>query len=130
MTARNQDLVNAFEARSLDPATFHHDDHIYVGYELLLKYAFMKATLLYAGAISEMATKAGAPKKFNLTITIAFMSLIAERMAACDHEGYEDFMSLNLDLMAKDLLEKQYTPTRLYSDLARSVFLMPDIIPA
>ncbi|MBL4756639.1 MAG: hypothetical protein JKY32_03045 [Rhizobiales bacterium] len=77
-----------------------------------------------------MATKAGAPKKFNLTITIAFMSLIAERMAACDHEGYEDFMSLNLDLMAKDLLEKQYTPTRLYSDLARSVFLMPDIIPA
>lgn len=126
MTKANETLVRAFEAHALDPSAFHHEDHVYVAYALLRKSRFLDAATNYARCIDAMAIKAGAPDKFNITITFAFMSLIAERMARTDHTDYEDFIFRNPDLLSKDVLETWYTPARLYSDSARSAFLMPD----
>ena len=66
------------------------------------------------------------PRKFNATITLAFMSLIAERMATTQYVDYDDFITSNPDLLSKDVLEQWYSPERLSSILARSIFLMPD----
>ena len=56
----------------------------------------------------------------------AFMSLIAERMATTDHTGYDDFTAQNQDLLSKDVLKQWYSLERRRSDVARTVFLMPD----
>ena len=126
MTTDYAELTRSFEARDLDASAFRHVDHVGVAYEMLRNYDFLDATIKYAGSIHEIATKAGVPRKFNATITLAFLSLIAERMNTTQHVGYDDFISRNPDLLSKDVLAHWYSPERLQSDLARQVFLMPD----
>ncbi|MEL6575547.1 MAG: hypothetical protein AAFQ81_06605 [Pseudomonadota bacterium] len=131
MTAQHlrdlQDLVARFEAHEIDPGAFHHAEHVYVAHALLAKHDFIDATALYAKGIRAIAAKAGALEKFSLTITYAFMSVIAERMADGDREDAEAFAAANPDIMSKHLLSAWYAPERLHSRLARQVFLLPDL---
>jgi len=119
------DLTRRFEARTVDAAAFRHAEHVRVAYDLLANYAFLDATTLYATGIRRLAEMAGAPQKFNMTITCAFLSLIAERMARDDGGSCEEFLARNPDLLSKDLLAHWYAPDRLHSEIARTVFLMP-----
>ena len=126
MTTDYLELTRSFEARDIDASAFRHVDHVGVAYEMLRKHDFIHATAEYAESICAIATAAGVPRKFNATITLAFMSLIAERMATTQHVDYDDFITSNPDLLSKDVLEQWYSPERLSSNLARSIFLMPD----
>jgi len=119
-------LTRSFETGELDPAAFKHTDHVAVAFEMLGSYEFLEACSRYASNIRALAGRAGAPKKFNATITLAFLSLIAERMASEEYKNYEEFISQNQDLRSKNVLEQWYSPERLNCDTARAVFLMPD----
>ncbi len=92
---------------------------------MLGKYDFVDAVARYAHNIKTIAARAGAPGKFNTTITVAFLSLIAERMGSGKYADYGDFISQNQDLESKGLLRRWYPSERLQSDLARKVFLLP-----
>ena len=127
MTTDTKALARAFEDRSLDPAAFRHRDHVAVACQLLRQHDFLEASARYGAHLQAIASKAGVPQKFNTTVTLAFLSLIAERMATCQHEDFDDFAARNPDLLSKDLLLSWYPPERLSSDLARKVFLMPDV---
>ena len=119
-------LLRAFEAGTLDPRAFSHRDHLCAAYEMLKRYDFVEATARYGRRLQDLATRAGVPKKYNVTLTLAFMSLIAERMGTREHADCDDFLTRNPDLLSKELLESWYSPERMGSDLARDVFLMPD----
>jgi hypothetical protein len=119
-------LTDAFEAHEIDAASFHHGEHVAVAYQMLQKYKFSEAAYRYGENINTLAIKAGAPEKFNSTITYAFMSLVMEQMETTEHKGYEDFLSQNRDLLSKNLLSRWYSSNRLGSDLARKMFLLPD----
>lgn len=119
------DLTRAFEAHEINNNTFRHDQHVLVAYELLTKYDYIDATAIYAKGIRTLATNAGAPHKFNATITFAFMSLIAERMELSQSAGFEEFKAQNPDLLSKRILDKWYPAHRLDTDAARKMFLMP-----
>lgn len=123
------ELADAFEAGDIEPGAFKHLDHIGVAYEMLRREDFVRAAARYASGIHQLATSAGVPEKYNVTITMAFLSLIAERMRTTPHDGYADFIAQNQDLLEKDVLGTWYSPERIQSALARSVFLMPDIGP-
>ncbi|MEM7686457.1 MAG: hypothetical protein AAF293_16635 [Pseudomonadota bacterium] len=118
--------ASAFEQGTLDAAGFSHRDHIAVAIGLLQRYAFKKAAHLYASRIDAMARAAGAPDKFNTTITLAFLSLIAERMQTTPHEDFDTFLDRNTDLLDRSVLSRWYGTERLTSDLAKRVFLLPD----
>lgn len=120
------DLTRSFEAHRVDNTQFGHAEHVQVAFELLQKYDFIDAAATYAKGIRTIATKAGAPQKFNLTITYAFMSLIAERMTDTDTQDFAQFATQNPDLFSKNVLAKWYAPDRLTSETARGVFLMPE----
>ena len=128
MTPDYSDLTASFEAHSLDNSAFGHLDHVGVAYEMLRRHDFVDATARYAENIRALAAKAGAPEKFNTTITFAFMSLIAERMTSGDYADYDDFIARNEDLKSKHVLEKWYSPERLNSAAARRMFLLPDAV--
>jgi hypothetical protein len=127
MTALREysEISRNFESHAVDNTKFGHAEHVRVAYELLKKYDFIDASSLYAKGIKAIATKAGAPEKFNTTITYAFMGLIAERMAIQRPQCFDDFVDLNPDLMTKTVLEKWYPLERIQSDIARRVFLLP-----
>lgn len=119
------ELTRSFEAHRIDNSTFHHKQHLEVAFELLGKYDFVDATAIYAKGIKTIAANAGAPKKFNTTITFAFMSLIAERMEKSGRITFEAFLEDNPDLLSMKILEGWYVQEQLFSDIARKIFLMP-----
>ena len=119
-------LLQAFETERLDARNFTHRDHVAVAYELLKRRTFLEASACYGTRLEAIATNAGAARIFNTTITLAFMALIAERMASCDADTFGGFISANPDLLERDPLAPWYTQERLDSDLARKIFLLPD----
>lgn len=119
-------VTRDFLADTLDPARFGHADHVRVAWDLLGRHEFLAAADLYVRGIAAIAGRAGVPQKVNLTITLAFLSLIAERMAACPGQDFDAFAADHPDLMRKDLLAGWYSDDRLRSDTARRLFLLPD----
>ena len=119
-------LLGRFERRDIKPDAFAHRDHLQVAYEMLDRYDFADACLRYAMTIRKVAEAAGAPEKYNTTITFAFMSLIAERKSRSNGADWETFLASNIDLLEKDVLRGWYLKERISSKLAREQFLLPD----
>ena len=119
------DLTRDFTRHQIDGRCFRHANHVQVAFEVLGSHDFIDAIQIYCRGVQSMAEKAGVPDKFNVTITIAFLSLIAERMAASDDGTFADFVERNPDLMSKNVLAAWYAPDRLMFDGARTIFLMP-----
>jgi hypothetical protein len=107
---------------------FSHTDHIGVGFQALTEHDFFEAVRIVAEGIREMAVRTNAPEKFNATITLAFMSLIAERMKTTCYQDIDDFIRRNADLTDKSVLSQRYSKERLRSELARSIALLPDVV--
>ena len=123
---KTEALVRAFEARTVDAGSFTHRDHVAVAYALLKRRSFLEASACYGSCLQAIATRAGAARKFNTTITLAFLGLIAERMDGSDAGTFETFICENADLLDRNPLSPWYSPARLDSDLARRIFLLPD----
>jgi len=119
-------MTDRFEGGTLDAEGFTHVDHIGVACSMLRKYGFLNAASRYGTALQAVAGKAGVPEKFNTTLTLAFLSILAERMADTPHESFEEFMEKNPDLVSRSLLAGWYSDERLGSAQARQTFLMPD----
>ena len=127
MTRDYAEYALAFERCEIDASSFRHIDHIGVAYDLLGRYDFLDASMIYCRCINRIATEAGAAKKFNTTITLAFLSLIAERLETSRPATFEAFIKGNRDLLSREVLAKRYSSERLNSDLARNAFLLPDL---
>jgi hypothetical protein len=110
----------------LDPGNFPHREHIRMGFELLRRHNFAETACQYSFALRTMTAKAGRPEAFHQTMTIAFLSLIAERMQSGAIADFLSFAKANPDLMDKSALARWYGPERLRMDAARRTFLLPD----
>lgn len=108
---------------------FRHRDHVCIGFEMLKRYDFPETVLHYSRTLRAMAGKAGRPEAFHQTVTIAFLSLIAERMDAGHGDDFETFARANPDLLEKSALSRWYGAERLASAAARRTFLLPDAAP-
>lgn len=106
---------------------FDHRNHIAAAYEALRRYPFLEACARVREAIITLATAAGAPRKYSETITLAAMALVAEHMDG--EPDFEAFAQAHPHLFERDFLDGYYSPARLASRRARSVFLMPDRLP-
>ena len=120
-------FLERFLAGELRPQDFRHADHVRAGYELLARNDFLEAATLYCRVLKQMTARVGKPEAFHLTVTLAFLSLIAERMESGVCASFEDFASANPDLMNKSALARWYTPERLNGMAARRGFVLPDL---
>ncbi|MGH6872543.1 MAG: hypothetical protein ACREHE_13665 [Rhizomicrobium sp.] len=118
----------AFARGEADPSAFPHREHVRMGYEMLRRHDFAQTAHLYSRALRSMAARAGKPEAFHQTVTLAFLSLIAERMPdAEDSAGdFAGFANANPDLFEKTVLARWYRPGWLASDAARRTFLLPE----
>ncbi|MBI3675713.1 MAG: hypothetical protein HY243_03755 [Proteobacteria bacterium] len=119
-------VLERFVAQTQDPATFHHEDHVRVAFEMLRHHPFLEAAMHYAAGLKAIAARAGKPGLYNETITIAFLSLIAERMAEGGYADFESLAAASPDLLQRTCLEKWYAPERLRSAIARRIFVLPE----
>jgi hypothetical protein len=123
---KDQAMLNAFLRGKIAGRDFRHADHVRVGFELLCHRNFPDALAAYSAALKQIATRAGNPGAYHETITVAFLSLIAERRAGGHYADFEAFIGDNPELMDKSILERWYAPERLLSEIARRTFVMPD----
>ncbi|HEX4378266.1 MAG TPA: hypothetical protein VHZ99_14035 [Steroidobacteraceae bacterium] len=117
--------LERFARGEWNPATFKHRDHVRMGFEMLRRYTFDEAVFRFSTALRTMTAAAGKPQAFNQTVTIAFLSLIGERIEADSYVDFDSFAALNPELLEKSALSQRYRPERLATDLARRTFLLP-----
>ena len=114
-----------FVAGRMSVQGFDHRTHVQAGFTLLRENSFAEAAQAYARSVTRMATAAGHPEKFHMTITLAMLSAIAERMPD-DRADFDTFADQHPELFDRAFLLNHYTKERLECPLARQTFLLPD----
>ena len=124
------DLLQGFVDTTLPADQFHHEQHVHVAWLFVRTHGMPAALAEFTTAIKRFADAKGAPGLYHETITWAFLLLIAERQATCGAEMWEEFAAANHDLLAwqPSILERYYSRALLASELARRVFMMPDLM--
>ena len=125
MTTDSPELAR-FLRCEIVPSEFPHREHVHIAFEMLKRHDFPETVLHFSRTLRAMAHKAGRPEAFHQTVTIAFLSLIAERMESGGAADFADFARANPDLLEKSLLSRWYGAERLASAAARRTFLLPD----
>jgi hypothetical protein len=113
-----------------DAACFPHREHVRMAFEMLRRHDFAESVWLFSRALRAMTAKAGKPQAFNQTVTIAFLSLIAERMELSPPADFDAFAREHAELLDKAALARWYPRERLASDLTRRIFVLPQPLPA
>jgi hypothetical protein len=120
-------LVCAFEDLSLSADRFDHAAHVRVGWWYLRHHPLGEAIDRFGRALRAFATAHGAPGKYHETMTVAWMLVIAERLAAVPDLDWPAFAARHPELFATpSLLARYYTADTLGSERARRSFVMPD----
>ena len=124
MAEATEELLK-FTRGDCDPANFPHREHLRMAFEMLRRHSFTETALHFSQALRKMASRAGKPESYHETITIAFLSLVSERMGG-DVTDFEHFAGQNPDLLDKGILAHWYRPERLLSNRARHTFVLPE----
>jgi len=126
----DQELMDRFENGTLPNECFHHREHVRVAFLYLTKYPVLEALQLFSKSLRRFAEAHGKPELYHETITWAYVFLIWERMArAGTNQSWDEFALNNPDLLTwkGGILTRYYCAGTLTSDLARAVFVLPDL---
>ena len=123
------ELLDKFIDTTLPSDQFHHQQHVEVAWLFVRKHGMPAALAEFTTAIKRFADAKGATGLYHETITWAFLLLIAERQATCGAASWDAFAAVNQDLLhwKPSILERYYSRETLNSDLARRVFVFPDV---
>lgn len=128
----NQTFIQQFEEKSLDPEYFNHMGHIRICWLYLTEFDLATASDKVCNGIKTYAESLGAKDKFNLTLTRAFINIMAKRMAKRmannNQTSWVEFCQQNNDLVesAETVLKQHYSDEVLSSERARLEFVAPD----
>jgi hypothetical protein len=132
MTAAEHAAIAAFRAGTLPTDAFHHADHVRMAWVYVRAFGLEGALGRFVGDLKRFAAAKGVPRLYHATITQAYLTILAERMAATPTGEWPVFAEAHPDLLRwkPGVLDAYYSPERLWSDAARERFLMPDRAPA
>ena len=128
MSAELADLER-FVRGEVDAANFPHREHVRMAFEMLRRHDFAESAWLYSRALRRMTAQAGKPQAFNQTTTIAFLSLIGERMERGAAEDLDAFLRAHPEMLDKTALARWYRPEQLATEIARRTFVLPEPAP-
>ena len=112
-----------------DAGNFPHREHVRMAFEMLRRHDFVETAWLYSRALRLMTARAGKPEAFNQTTTIAFLSLIAERMERSGAPDFAAFARAHPEMLDKRALSRWYRPEQLATEIARRTFVLPEPAP-
>ncbi len=125
------EFLAALEGGSLPLDEFTHRNHLRTGWLYLERHPLPEAAMYCALAIQKYATAQGKPEKFHLTLTLAFMHIIANLRERHPANDWETFLAACPELLhdARQLIARHYSEPLLDSDRARKTFVPPDREP-
>src|ERR1700682_2581555 len=106
----DEDFLRAFEDLSFPADLFHHRGHIRVAWLYLKSSDASRAAERMSEGIRRFANHQGATQKYHLTLTLAWMRLVAAALVETP-EGYtfERFLTAHPQLKDANLLAKYYS---------------------
>ena len=124
----NKELIRRFEADLVPEDSFHHADHVRLAFAYLSEYPALQALERFCAALNGFAAARGKADRYHETITHAYFFLIRERMTRSAAADWDEFARDNSDLFLwkNGILTRYYHQATLQSELARSIFLLPD----
>ena len=128
MTAvlKQEPTIEQFESGHIEADLFDHEAQVYVAWLFVTSFELADAIARFDSALRRLTARLGVPEKYHATITWFFLLLIAERSR--ENESWQAFELRNPDLIrdSKATLNRYYSEARLFSDLARKQFVLPD----
>lgn len=109
---------------------FRHTEHVKLTWLYLRKYPLLETVAKVSEALKMFADANGAAHLYNETLTWAYIFLINERMARLGAEHtWEEFFAAHPDLFNwnENILKTYYREETLNSELAKRVFIFPDL---
>ena len=123
------ELIHSFESDIRAAGrNFHHSDHVRLAFAYLNTCPVLEALQKFSDALRRFAEARGKTRLYHETITCAYFFLIHERMARAETTNWEEFAASNPDLLIwrGGILTQYYAGATLNSELARTVFVLPD----
>ncbi|SDM44540.1 hypothetical protein [Allokutzneria albata] len=109
---------------------FGHREHVHFTWFAVRCFGLPVAIDVVSDSIQRTARYAGAPQKYNATVSRAWVELVAHHVAEADaDEDFDAFLARNPALMDKRLLLRFYRSATLARSEARTGWVEPDLAP-
>jgi len=130
-TMTDEQFLTAFLDASMPAAGFDHRGHLRAAWLLLQRRPLQEAVSETCDAIQRLATRLGAPGKYNRTLSEALVRLMAHGGAGDTALSWQGFLATNTELVgdARQVLSRYYGDEVLTSPVARERFVPPDRQP-
>lgn len=130
-TLSDVEFLAGFEACTLPPTAFNHVGHLRVSWICLQRFSPEEAERRVCEGIARFAAALGVPQKYNLTLTVALVRLMAHAGAGDPARSFTAFLAAQRELVddAQGVLARHYSAARLGSPEAKGAFVAPDLSP-
>lgn len=120
-----------FENCSLHPSLFNHEAHLRLTWIHLHKYGLERAKTNIISQLKAFTAKIGAAHKFNKTLSLASIYVVHHFMRKSHTDNFRDFLEENpkLNYGFKDLLACHYKIDIFNSEIGKTEFIEPDLLP-
>ena len=108
---------------------FGHRQHVQLTWLAVRRFGPAAAIGLVSDGIQRTARYAGAPQKYNATVSQAWVELVGHHVAESATASFEVFARQHPALLDKRLLLRFYRPSTLAGDAARTGWIEPDLAP-
>lgn len=129
VTHEDEDFLRRFEKCKLPEHQWTHMAHLRVAWICLRKFPANLALQRIRNGILRYNTEVlNRRHKYHETVTVAFTRVVADRIQELD--TWTTFADHNQDLLSTDnpILLRYYSETSLFSVVARSRFVAPDLL--
>jgi hypothetical protein len=108
---------------------FGHRQHVQLTWLAVRRYGTAGAVDVVSDGIRQTARYAGAPRKYNATVSRAWVELVGHHAEEAGTVDFAVFADRNPALFDKKLLTRFYRPSTLASCPARTGWVEPDLAP-
>ena len=124
-------FASAFASGELDPAEFHHREHLRLAYVHLVRSGYPAAVrTVREDLLAFLDHHQVDPKKYHETLTQAWVKAVAHFMDRTERaSGSIDFLNQNPAILDSAIMRSHYSRETLQSESARHNFVSPDREP-
>lgn len=108
---------------------FGHREHIHLTWLAVRRYGIADAIHMVSDGIQTTARYAGAPQKYNATVSRAWVELVGHHTTQAPSHDFAAFAHVNPELFDKRLLIRFYRSGTLATLAARTGWVPPDLTP-
>jgi hypothetical protein len=108
---------------------FSHRQHVELTWLAVRRYGTAAAIPLVSEGIKHAAAYSSTPRKYNATISRAWVEMVGHHAEQHDAATFDDFADRHPALLDKRLLIRFYRPATLASPAARTGWVPPDRAP-